>query len=158
MRVQVVAALVFFVAVLSGCSKVVLKSDADPNADLSSLETFYVRNFQPDKRGLERIIASELQDLGYQATSGIAQEPPTPVDAIVTYQDRWMWDITMYMLEINIQFHQPDTGYVFASGNSYRTSLVRESPEYMIEAVLREMLGKGPMPAKNEEQVEVEME
>lgn len=146
MKSKLLIVILLVGTLLSGCSKTVLKADADPNADIASLQTFYVQKFEPDERGLEKIIADTLVKLGYQATSGTASTPPTPVDAVVTYTDRWMWDITMYMLEMNIQFEQPETAYVLATGNSYRTSLVRKSPEYMIEEVLREMLGKGPMP------------
>ena len=152
MKTRIVIVLVMILAMTSGCSKTVLKSDSDPNVDLGQLNTFYVQKFGPDGRGLETTIAAQLQALGYQASSGTAEKSTKPVDAIVTYVDRWMWDITMYMLEITIQFHQPDTGYVFASGNSYRTSLVRKSPEHMIEEVLRDMLGTPPMiePKKSE--------
>jgi len=150
MKIRIVFVLIL--AMISGCSKTVLKSDSDPNVDLSQVNTFYVQKFVPDGRGLEATIAARLQALGYRATSGTAEKPTEPVDAIVTYVDRWMWDITMYMLEITIQFRQPDTGYVFASGNSYRTSLVRKSPEHMIEEVLRDMLGKPPMqPEKSDD-------
>ena len=148
MKIRVIFVLIMIFVMISGCSKTVLKSDSDPNVDLAQLNTFYVQKFEPDGRSLHSTIAARLQALGYQATSGTAEKPAEPVDAIVTYVDRWMWDITMYMLEITIQFHQPDTGYVIASGNSYRTSLVRKSPEYMIEEVLREMLGKPPMELK----------
>ena len=146
MKIRVTLILLILATLFSGCSKTVLKSDADPNVDLSALKTFYVRKFEPDNRGLEKKIAAKLEKLGYQASSGAQDKPTAPVDAIVTYTDRWMWDITMYMLEINIQFRNPQNDYVYATGNSYRTSLVRKSPEYMIEEVLRKMLGKGAMP------------
>lgn len=144
--------VVFFllITLLSGCSKFVLKSDVDPSVDISKFNTFYVQKFASDERGLEKIIATKLKSLGYKATSGAAPQPSIGVDSIVTYNDRWFWDITMYMLEINLQFHDPENNYIFASGNSYRTSLVRKPPEYMIEQVLRDMLGKSPMPKEKD--------
>lgn len=144
-KLIVITLIVFLFALISGCSTA-LKSDIDPNVDISNFKTFYVQKFVPDGRGLEKIIASKLNELGYHATSGLASQSPNKVDVIVTYRDHWMWDITMYMLEIDIQFHYPDNDYIFATGNSYRTSLVRKTPEYMIEEVLRTMLGKLPMP------------
>jgi hypothetical protein len=141
--------LVFTVLVMSGCSKVVIKSDSDPGVNLAELETFYVRKFPPDERGIEKKIASKLNELGFVATSGVSQNPTGPVDAVVSYEDRWMWDITMYMLEIDIKLHDPETDFIFASGSSYRTSLVRESPEEMIEEVFRDMFsGKVDLPEK----------
>jgi hypothetical protein len=132
--------LLFFVLFsISGCAKVVIKSDSDPNVDLTTLNTFYVQKFAPDKRGLEKIIANKLNELGFQATSGIGSIPPYSVDALVTYKDRWMWDITNYMLEINIEFRDPESNFMFASGKSYRTSLARKSPDGMIEEALRDL-------------------
>ena len=76
-----------------------------------------------------------------------------PVDVIVTYADRWMWDITMYMIEINIELHDPETNYVFASGKSYRTSLVRKEPDEMVDEVFRDMFkGKIELPEKKVEE------
>lgn len=131
--------LLLIIILMAGCSKAMIKSDSDPGTDLGTFKTFYVQKFTADGRGLEKIIASKLNEFGFQATSGIDAAPEYPVDALVTYKDRWMWDITMYMLEIDIELHDPDSGFVFASGNSYRTSLVRKSPEEMIDEVLRDI-------------------
>jgi len=144
-----VKGLLLFIAVLlmTGCAKVVIKSDADPNVNLAALNTFYVQKFDPDNRGLEQIIANKLNEFGFQATSGVDAVPPYPVDALVTYKDRWMWDLTNYMLEINIEFRNPESNFMFASGKSYRTSLARKSPEEMIDEVIRDLFqGKVDIP------------
>lgn len=131
---------VLAIFVMTGCAKVVVKSDADPNVNFSAIKTIYVQKFEPDKRGLEKIIADKLNDFGFQASTGSEETPPYSVDAIVTYHDRWMWDMTNYMLEINIEFVDPKSHFVFASGKSYRTSLARKPPEEMIDEVLRDLL------------------
>ena len=135
--------LIVIFAMLSGCSSQMLKSDADPNVDLTQLKQFYVRKLPADGRGVEKLIASQLTKMGFQATSGTESKPPGPVDAIVSYEDRWVWDITMYMLQIEIKLHDPKTDFIFATGVSQRTSLVRKSPEFMIDEVLREIFGRG---------------
>jgi hypothetical protein len=141
--------LFLIILFMTGCSKAIIKSDSDPNTNLAELKKFYVQKLPADERGLEKIIAGKLNEFGFQATSGIDAAPADPVDVVVTYKDRWMWDITMYMLEINIEFHNPDSRFVFASGKSYRTSLVRKSPEEMIDEVLRDMFaGKVDLPEK----------
>ncbi len=141
--------LLLIILFMTGCSKVIIRSDSDPNTNLAELKKFYVRKLPADGRGLEKIVARKLNAFGFQATSGIDAAPADLVDVIVTYKDRWMWDITMYMLEINIEFHNPDSDFVFASGKSYRTSLVRKSPEEMIDEVLRDIFaGKVDLPEK----------
>jgi hypothetical protein len=144
--------LFFIILIMIGCSKAMIVSDSDPNANLSELKKFYVKKSPPDGRGLEIIIATKLNEFGFQATYGMNTFPEDSVDAIVTYKDRWMWDITMYMLEITIELHNPDSDFIFASGKSYRTSLVRKPPEEMIDEVLRDMFaGKVDLPEKKVE-------
>ncbi len=124
---------------LCGCASTSLTSDIDPSADLTSLQSFYVVKYESDDRGLEEKIAAELSAMGKNATSGTEPKPPSPVDTVVTYQDKWFWDITMYMLELNIDLRDPETNYKFATGRSYRTSMARKSPEEMIQEVLGEI-------------------
>lgn len=141
--------LILIILFMAGCSKAIIRSDSDLSINLAALKKFYVRKLPADEGGLEKIIARKLNEFGFQATSGMDAIPADPVDAVVTYKDRWMWDITMYMLEINIELRNPDSDYVFASGKSYRTSLVRKPPEEMIDEVLRDMFaGKVDLPKK----------
>ena len=76
-----------------------------PDADLHKLKTFYVVHLPVDKHGIEKLISDRLTALGYESAYGDAQTPPSRVDAIITYQDHWMWDITMYMIKLDIQVH-----------------------------------------------------
>jgi len=144
------AGLAMATALLAGCASTSLQSETMPGVSLGSLHSFYVRKLPQDQRGIERLISDRLNTLGKSSTYGSDPTPPKPVDAVVTYQDRWMWDITMYMLELNIQFRDPKNEVQLASGHSMRTSLVRRSPEEMVEEVLGRMLGIAPKPAKEE--------
>lgn len=139
--------LILILFFISGCSKVIIKSDSDPNTNFAAIKKYYVQKSPTDNRGLEKIIVERLNKFGFQATSGIDTKPSYPVDALVIYKDRWMWDMTMYMLEISIELHDPNTNFIFSSGKSYRTSLARKSPEFMIDEVLRDIFkGKINLP------------
>ena len=107
-----------------------------PDANLTKIKTFYVARLPADERGIEKLIAARLTKMGYQSSSGDAPKPAEPVDAIVTYQDRWMWDITMYMIKLDIQIHDGSSGAVLAKGEVMRPSLQRKSPEGMVEETL----------------------
>ena len=107
-----------------------------PDADLHKLKTLYVARVPEDERGIEKLISNRLNVMGYQCTSGDAQIPALPVDAIVTYEDHWMWDITMYMIKLDIQVHDGKTGAILANGEVKRPSLQRKSPEGMVEETL----------------------
>ena len=150
LRARVLLIITIFV-LATGCSKVVVRSDSDPSTDFTKIETLYVQPLETDERGVYKILNNKLNEFGFTSTTGSLMDPAQPVDAIVTYEDRWMWDITMYMLSIDIHFLDPKTDFEFASGSSYRTSLVREPPEVMIDEALRDLLtGKIDLPPKKE--------
>jgi hypothetical protein len=131
----VVAMLACVIGLFSGCVTQ-LNSDVAPDANLAAIKTIYVVRLAQDERGVDRMIADRLNLMGKQATSGEAGKAPADVDAIVTYQDKWMWDITMYMIELNVQVRKPKSEFAIASGHSMRTSLVRKSPPEMVAEVL----------------------
>lgn len=114
-------------------------SSRAPDAHLSRLKTFYVARLPADHRGIQKLISARLRQLGYQSTWGDARTPASPVDAIVTYQDRWMWDITMYMIRLDVQVRDSKTGAILAYGEVMRPSLQRKSPEGMVEQTLGEI-------------------
>ena len=137
--------LIIFFA--SGCAVNRATATVDPTADLSTIKSMYVTRYAADDRGINLLITNKLKKMGYDVTTGVGKS--SDVDVVVTYVDKWMWDITMYMLEINIEFRNPESEFVFATGKSYRTSLVREPPEVMIDEVLRDMFaGKIVLPEK----------
>jgi hypothetical protein len=134
--------LLFVCLFLPACSSN-LKAQKSPGADLTPLKSFYVQKLAADERGVEVLIVRRLNQMGFQAVHGAEDMPPMAVDGIVTYQDKWMWDITMYMLQLSVQVRDPKTRMVLATGESTRTSLVRKDPEGMVEEVLTEIFKGG---------------
>ena len=65
-----------------------------------------------------QLIADKLRSKGVTVTTGV-DPAPSNVDAVVTYVDKWMWDITMYMLELTITIRDPKSDFPLATGNSY---------------------------------------
>jgi uncharacterized lipoprotein YajG len=108
----------------------------DPDQDVDKTDVIFVERFEPDKRNLNKIIADNISVRGYTATSGETGQAPDNATMLVTYVDKWMWDITNYMIELTITFRDSASGAAIASGNSYHTSLTRLSPEEMIDEVL----------------------
>jgi hypothetical protein len=122
---------------LTGCAS--MKSSKEPGTDLSKLQTFYVQRLPADQRGIERLLSDRLNAMGYKSTSGMAEATPQDIDAVVTYQDKWMWDITMYMIQLDVQVRDPGSQVVMASATSYRPSLQRVAPDKMVEEVVNEI-------------------
>ena len=136
---KISAGIVFLLTVLlfsSGCANRATAT-LSPGTDLGKAKQFYVVKLPSDKHGVDQLITDQLVKMGYAAKSG----PEMPAanytaDVVVTYQDKWMWDITMYMIELTVTLRNPGNGYPLATGNSLHTSLTRKSVEGMVEEVL----------------------
>lgn len=138
MKQATLAALVVILFTLTACVSN-LESTKPAGTDLSHLNTFYVQKLPGEGRGVERLIVDQLTKMGYVATYGL-DGPASPVDAIVTYKDDWWWDLSWYLLQLDIQIRDPQTRLILASGQSKRSSLVRKSSDEVVEDVLNETL------------------
>jgi hypothetical protein len=118
-------------ALLHGCAINRATATVDQTTDFSKLKVFYVRKYSEDTRDTNILIADKLREMGFDVS-----ETETDVDAIVTYVDKWFWDITFYLLELTITLRDPKTDFPLATGNSIHTSLARKSPEGMVDEVL----------------------
>lgn len=121
-------------ALTTGCAVNRATGSVDPSVNLSSLKTMYVKKL-PDDDNTYSLIADKLRAKGLTVTTG-TDAPPSGVDAVVTYLDKWMWDITMYMLELTITIRDPKSDFPMATGNSFHTSLTRLSPKEMVNEVV----------------------
>ncbi len=101
----------------------------------------HVMQAHGETRNTDVLIVEKLRSKGYDVTTG--DKPASNVDALVTYVDKWMWDITMYMLELTVTIRDPKTSYPLASGNSFHTSLTRLSPEEMVNEVIENIIKEG---------------
>lgn len=115
-----------------------LEARKTPGADLSNLKTFYVQRLAGEGRGVERLITDRLIQMGFVASYG-SDGPANPVDAIVTYKDQWWWDLSWYMIQLDVQIRDAQTTLILANGQSIRSSLVRKSSDEMVDEVLTEL-------------------
>jgi hypothetical protein len=135
-RIASVLALVFATSLMTGCAVNRATATLSPGADLIEVKSVYVVKQPKDDRGINDLIAANLEKRGYLVTKGPELSTPYKSDVAVTYVDKWMWDITMYLLELTINVRDPQTGFPMAVGNSLHTSLTRKSPTEMVDEVL----------------------
>ncbi len=134
-RIVKILALAFLAVSLAACASV--QATKAPSADLSIIKTVYVQKLEGDNRfNVYQVITARLTAMGFNATTGAGADPPEPVDAIVTYVDRWTVDITPYMVRLSIQVRDFKTHAILASGESYRPSLQRRSVQEMVAETL----------------------
>ena len=138
---KLISLLALVGALTTGCAVNRATATVDPAAKLDTLKTMHVTKLPQDGRNIDALIADKLRTRGYTVTTGA--QPPARVDAVVTYMDKWMWDITMYMLELTVTVRDPKTDYPLATGNSFHTSLTRKSPAEMVDEVISNILKEG---------------
>jgi hypothetical protein len=122
-----------FAVFLSGCINNSIRH-VEPSTDLRKIRSIFVEKFAPDKRQLNLLIVEELNKMGYLASTG--EKQPDSINAVLTYRDKWRWDITTYMLSISMKLNDPDTNFPLAYGQALHTSLTRKTPKEMIKEVL----------------------
>jgi hypothetical protein len=127
---------VLLISGLQACATNRDSASVAPERDVSRLKTLLVVTSAADERGTDRIIASALARLGFQASVGIDKAARSDIDAVVTYRARWNWDITPYLIELTIFIREPKDDALIAVGNSFHTSLTRKSADEMATAVL----------------------
>jgi hypothetical protein len=125
---------------LTACSKI--SSRVTPNTDLKQYESYFVLRHAKDTRLIDEIIRAEMILLGFKTESGTVGDKPLNVDVIVTYEDRWAWDMTTYMLSLTLDFRDAKNNVLLATGQSYRPSLERKSPQEMAREVLESIMKK----------------
>ncbi|WP_242630983.1 hypothetical protein [Variovorax paradoxus] len=118
----------------SGCAVNRATATADPSANLDKLRVVQVRKLEGEDGTIQKLIASNLRKRGYEVSEDA--KPPEKVDAVVTYVDKWMWDITMYLIELTVTVREPKSDFPLATGNSLHSSLTRLSPTEMVDEVV----------------------
>lgn len=132
--IKMMVALGLVVSISTGCAVNRATANVDPGTKLSDIKVVHIKKYADDNSNVDELIAEKIRTKGVTVTTG--PEVPTGIDAVVTYVDKWMWDLTMYMLELTIVFRNPGTDFPLASGNSYHTSLTRLSPPEMVDEVV----------------------
>lgn len=142
----------WLLAVLMSCALVacsgVRRADVSQGFDLAGVRTAHVVRIARDERGTWQLIANALAARGMQVSTGTAEDAPPGTDVLVTYQDRWTWDVTMYMSGLDVQLRDPKTQFQLASGAVSHPSLDRERPETIVKEVFDEifMRAAGALP------------
>ena len=100
--------------------------------DLKERQRVYVEQ-QHEKHGrdIALMVAERLRASGFQATSGPLDEEPQGIQALVSYEDLGR------LLRLRIDFRDPMTNELLASGQSYFPSA---KPEFVVDAVVTAIL------------------
>ena len=140
--------LVICLLLTCGCAINRATAKLAPGKDLRNVKSFYIVEEPGDKGtgNVYKLIEMNLAKRGYTVTTGQDMKSPYKSDVILTYVDKWQWDMVTYMLELTITFTDSTSNLTIARGNSYHTSLTRKSPEEMVDEVLSNIFIAKPNP------------
>jgi hypothetical protein len=124
---------------MAACAPTALSGTALPGSALASFHRYFVEHRDGDNRDIHIAIRDELRRLGLDADAGAGPPDPSRYDAIVTYVDRYAWDISMYCIRLTLYIRDARTGYITATGSSWRPSMVRKTPAGHARLVLAEL-------------------
>ncbi len=138
MKVFAVLALAFFVSVNTGCAVNRATATVNPSVNLSAIKSLHVKKLEGEDGSVRKLIVDKFRSSGFEVTTD--PDPIGQPGAIVTYYDKWMWDLTMYLLELTITLHDTRSDVAVARGNSLHTSLTRKSAKEMVDEVVDNIL------------------
>jgi hypothetical protein len=131
-------ALLLVLSLAAACSN----TSGQPLPATNGSAVFFVERHPKDERDLALLIADALREHGLNATSGSPSERPDQLDFLVTYEDRWQWDMRMYLIRLRINVRDPETQEILGYGESYQDSLSAMGDTFrdVIDRALGELL------------------
>lgn len=127
--------LILSLVVCCGCSSASVNGYRVPNTDLHMDTTYFIVFDTNDERATHEMLKEEFIRLGVNAVSGFHDQIPEETKVVVQYGAQWHWDITWYLLELDVRLYDRRE-LLLASGNSRRYSLARKSPEVVVQETL----------------------
>ncbi|MCG7898750.1 MAG: hypothetical protein JAY85_09865 [Candidatus Thiodiazotropha weberae] len=142
MKYSLTITLIAAFTLLTGCAVVSNNTKLVPNRDQTAIQNFYVIHQPQDKRNIDAEISELLREKGFQATHGPAAKIASDTDILVTYEDRWFWDMSNYLIQLNVEFRDAKSRYPIVAGETIRTSLARKSTKEMASETINAMFLK----------------
>jgi hypothetical protein len=145
-KISVLAMIAPVLVLFLGCATV---TTTPVNAvRLKSIHTIRVEPLPNDQHGIDKLIAADLKSRGFEVLIGndseVGSNSGTNCDATLSYQDRWAWDLSMYMLSLDAQLRNGKTRVILGQGQTYCPSLQRQTPEVMVHTLLDQVIGVQP--------------
>lgn len=142
LRLLALATTVLF---LAGCTTSDVRRD--PRVRLEQRRHFFVESELADGRSVDKLIAAELRAMGYQASSGPLTMLPPEADTVIAYETRWTWDFKTYLIMLNLQVRDAETGRPIGAAYFHRPGIGDMETRTLVQQVLQKLLPGKPEPA-----------
>jgi len=107
--------------------------------------SYFVQRHDKDGRDLASTIAKAMQARGLQATAGTVAQRPAEALYVVTYVDKWVWDMRMYLYDLRIDLRDARDQSILGYGQSMQSSLkaMGQTHEDIINRALDQLFPPG---------------
>lgn len=134
-------ALFLLAAVLCvSCTSVT--SRTAPGIDLGKYQRVFVLQPFNENHHVDELMVNELRRLGKTATSGPLTMMPEEAEIIVSYDARWTWDFTTYLIDLNAEVHTAHTKKKLAEARYFQPNARPKSAEIVAPALIDQLFRK----------------
>ncbi|WP_152454007.1 hypothetical protein [Microbulbifer sp. THAF38] len=106
-----------------------------PGESIDRNLVYMVEKSAIDERGLDEIISRQLKKKGLKVYTE-STDTSKDYDVKIVYGGQWQWDVTWYLLNVDIRFYEKESSLLLASAYSQRTSLVRKKPSEIVNEAI----------------------
>lgn len=106
-----------------------------PDRDLGSIRSVYLvlqdepgssKYYQYPRNELDKMMEDDLAARGFKISAGDENGAPAGVQAVVSYDYNWNWDMSRYLEYFRIEFRDPMSRAVIAEAESRRMTWARQ--------------------------------
>ncbi len=137
-------ALAALALLLTGCTNVTVRTS--PGVELAKYHRIFVEQPLNENHHVDEILAYELRQLGYDATSGPLTMMPENTELVVGYTSRWTWDFTTYLIELDVSVRTAHINKVLAAGRYYQPSARPRTAETVAHDLVGRLFPPAPKP------------
>ena len=124
---------------LASCST---RVQVAPGAQLGQLHHIFVEHLLSDGHNVDELIARELRRLGYDASAGPLTMMPEGTEAIIAYQPVWTFDLTTYLIELDLAVREAKSGKEIGVARVFRPSVTSNDTGTMVARVVDPLFTK----------------
>src|ERR1041385_7973880 len=102
-------------ALLAGGCSHQISGGPESGVDMARYRTYFVVTDKQDN-DVAQALQKDLTSRGLSVSTGLEGAMPPGTEVKIQFKDKWMWDITMYLLEVKVDMIDPNSGALLASG------------------------------------------
>jgi hypothetical protein len=129
-------------ALVAGCASTQTHV-TETGRSLKDVRRYFVLRNLKDNHGIDVRIVRVLQARGFEAESGPITLLPDSAQAVIVYEDRWVWDFSNHMVYLKLGVRDPQAVLPYASASYLKQVAFTTQVDEVIKRVLDDLLAVG---------------